>query len=130
MEGPVINLLNAMCVALMLVLPACVSPATTHSADAPAGPLRVLTASDLQAVSARTLYDAVVELRPSFVRANVRGEPPTVFVNGFLAGSVEVLRQLDPGAVKEIQLLRGAEATARYGNVHTGSIIDVTLRSR
>jgi hypothetical protein len=130
MEGPVIDLRHATCVAMMLLLPACVTPATTHSDDAHSSPLRVLTADDLSAVSARTLYDAVAQLRPSFVRANVRGEPPTVFVNGFLAGPVEVLRQLAPDAVKEVRLLRGAEATARYGNVHTGTIIDVTLRSR
>jgi hypothetical protein len=126
----VINLPNAVRIAMMVILTACVGPMTTHVIDARPSELRLLTAGDLQAVSARTLYEAVAELRPSFVRANVRGEPPTVFVDGFLAGSVEVMRQLAPGTVKSVRLLRGAEATARYGNVHTGSIIEVTLRSR
>jgi hypothetical protein len=126
----VINLPNAMRIALIATLTACAGTTATRVIDVPSSQTRLLTANDLQSVTTATLYEVVAELRPNFVRANVRGEPPTVFVNGFLAGSVEVLRHLAPRTVKDVRLLRGADATARYGNVHTGSIIDVTLRSR
>ena len=125
-----INLPNALRVAAVVIIWACTGPATTHVIDVQSSQPRYLTASDLQSVTAATLYEAVAVLRPTFVRANDRGEQPTVFVNGFLAGSVEVLRGLAPRMVKDVRLLRGAEATSRYGNVHTGSIIDVTLRAR
>jgi hypothetical protein len=130
MEGPVINLPNAMRIAMLASLIGCVGATTTHVIDVPSSQTRLLTATDLQSVNTATLYEVVAQLRPNFVRANLRGERPTVFVNGFLAGSVEVLRHLAPRTVKDVRLLRGADATARYGNVHNGSIIDVTLRSR
>jgi hypothetical protein len=126
----VIDLPNALRLAIVALVSACTSPATTHVIDIEASQPRFLTASDLQSVTAATLYEVVAKLRPNFVRANFRGEPPTVFVNGFLAGSVDALRHFDPKTVTDVRLLRGADATSRYGNVHTGSIIDVTLRSR
>jgi hypothetical protein len=115
---------------MMTILMACTTTTTSRALEDRSSEQRILTASDLRAVSAVTLYEAVSELRPNFVRPNILGEPPTVFVNGSLAGSIDVLRQLTPGTVKEVRLLRGIDATASHGTAHTGSIIEVTLRSR
>ena len=125
-----INLANAVRVATVVIVTACAGASTTHVVDVQSSQPRFLTADDLQSVTAATLYEAVARLRPNFVRANLRGGPPTVFVNGLLAGSVDALRHIAPRTVKGVRLLRGADATSRYGNVHTGSIIDVTLRAR
>src|SRR5688572_1101548 len=130
LEVLVIDLANAVRVAIVVMVTACAGASTTDVADVQSSRPRFLTAGDLQSVTASTLYEVVAELRPNFVRANLRGGPPTVFVNGLLAGSVDVLRYIAPRTVKDVRLLRGADATSRYGNVHTGSIIDVTLRSR
>ncbi|HEY2855587.1 MAG TPA: hypothetical protein VGJ18_22280 [Gemmatimonadaceae bacterium] len=89
-----------------------------------------LTAADLAVVSARTLEAAITMLRPSFLQTNLRGEAPTVFVNGTMASSPNVLRDLMASEVAEVHYLRGFEATARYGSVHSGAVIEVTLRRR
>lgn len=125
-------MISSRCVglALAICLSACNgATAIRHVGDQPSG-LYVLTARDLCTWSTRSLYDVIAELRPNFVRPNLRGEPPTLFVNGMLAGSIEVLHALPTDAVSEVRLLRGADATARHGSVHTGSILEVTLRSR
>jgi hypothetical protein len=92
--------------------------------------LDLITARELSSVSAPTLYEAIVELRPSFVRRNLRFQAPTVMIDGIAASSIEVLRDLSPQDAIEVRWLRGTEATSRYGNIHTGAIIAVTLRAR
>ena len=44
-----------------------------------------LTSADLARVTVQTLEEAIVELRPAFLRTNLRGERLTVFVNGIMA---------------------------------------------
>ena len=89
-----------------------------------------LTSADLAMVSVRTLEEAIVELRPGFLHVNLRGERPTVFVNGILASSPTALRDLMVGEVAEVRFLRGVDATERHGSVNSGAIIEVTTRVR
>ena len=115
---------------MMTIITACTTTTASQPLLNPPGDQRILTANDLHVVSAPTLYEAVDELRPHFLHPNFRGEPPTVFVNGVLAGSVDMLRQIAPSMVKEVRLLRSIDATAAHGPAHTGSIIAVMLRDR
>ena len=76
------------------------------------------------------ITEAIAELRPSFMHPNLRGEPPTLFVDGIEASSFDVLRYMSTADVAEGRWLRGQDATIRYGTVHTGAVLAVTLRSR
>lgn len=89
-----------------------------------------LTAADFAMTSERSLEGAIGALRPSYLRTNYRGESPTVFVNGIQASSPRVLRDVPASDVVEVRFLRGFEATTRYGSIHSGAVIEVTLRKR
>ena len=87
----------------------------------------VLTARDFAPWRGRNLYEALEGLRPSFLRPNLRGDPPAVLVNGILQ-PMTVLRQHSAAEVVEVRLLRETDAAARYAVSHTGPVILVTLR--
>ncbi len=117
-------------IALALFCAGCAAQ-TVARADQRSSTFDRLTSVDLIEVGERTtLQGAIAELRPSFLRPNLRGEPPTVFVDGIMASSPTVLRDLMAADVAEVHFLRGFEATAQHGPVHTGTIIEVTLRKR
>jgi hypothetical protein len=88
----------------------------------------VLTRRDLDEWQGRTLYEAMQALRPNFLRRSLRGESPAVLINGQLTGT-EALRLHSVAEVVEVRLVREADAAARYGIVHAGPVIVVTLRT-
>ena len=115
--------------ALALFCLAC-APARGVRIDARSRSFDRLTSADFSSVTVHTLEEAIVELRPGFLRMNLRGERPTVFVNGIMASSPTVLRDLIVEEVAEVRFLRGVDATERHGSVHSGAIIEVTTRAR
>ena len=115
--------------ALALFCQAC-APARGVRIDSRSRSFDRLTSSDLARVTVQTLEAAIVELRPAFLRTNLRGERPTVFVNGIMASSPTVLRDFVVEEVAEVRFLRGMDATERHGSVHSGAIIEVTTRAR
>jgi hypothetical protein len=123
---------------------------TIHSASSPFDldgsvatrlrrPSDVLTAADLSAVrslASATAYEAVVQLRPGFLRprdvrtgAILTGElAPAVFVGGMFAGGPEVLRGITVSAVAEMLYVRSFEAMLRYGPNYGAGVILVRLK--
>jgi len=89
-----------------------------------------LTSADLASVSMSTLYEAIAMLRPGFLLPNLRGEPPTVFVDGTMTSAPNILESMRTSDVAEVRFLSGIDATTRHGSVHSGAIIEVKLRAR
>jgi hypothetical protein len=93
----------------------------------------VLTAAQIASVAglrSSDTYDAVRHLRPQFlarplVRAAHRpsAEQPMVFVNGILAGGIEVLRRIPVSVVSDVAYVRPADAANRYGPAHAAGVI-------
>jgi len=107
-------------------------------APAPARPSDILTAAELAAapgLANGSLYDAVAQLRPTFLnprdaRTGFTGSPgtlPAVFVNGMLSGGVEALRMIPASAVVEMRYVRSFDAVLRYGPDYGAGIILVRL---
>ena len=94
----------------------------------------VLTESELQAATERTLYEMIQRHRPTFFRSRqVRSsttrvpEPVHVFVDGTRVEGIEALRLFNPRNVKEVRFYEPSEANVRFGTGHHGGLIAVTL---
>jgi hypothetical protein len=95
-----------------------------------------ITEAELAALDVATAYHAVERLRPDFLRGrgtvSVRSPQtalPVVYLAGVRQqGGPEALRQIRHRDVREIQYLKAADATTRYGTDHAGGAILVILR--
>lgn len=94
----------------------------------------MISESELQAATERTLYEVIQRQRPTFFRSRqVRSnttpnpEPVHVFVDGTRVEGIESLRLFSPQNVKEVRFYEPSEANVRFGTGHHGGLISVTL---
>jgi hypothetical protein len=128
-----------------LVLAGCASaigasPDLTLSTDVVSdhaiAPRNTLTRSDLAATNAVTMVDALMRLRPEFLRGSARGpligKPEiAVYLNNQYAGEPSTLNTIPLSAVKQITFLQPTEARSRFGSFcacANGAILITTLR--
>lgn len=90
----------------------------------------LITAEELAGSDARNVYDAIRELRPTFLQphrsATTSGAPVTarVYVDGTPLGEgLEILRRMRLDDVAEIRFLSAADATQRFGTGNPGGAI-------
>ena len=121
---------------------ACAPPAGTSSSGRDPN---VISRQELEASVAVNAYDAIMNLRPTFLRS--RGTNtfdaaattlPDVYVDGQRFGNITNLKSMtldDSSAscytadnIAEIRLLRASDATNKYGTNHTTGVIEVTTR--
>jgi hypothetical protein len=95
----------------------------------------VVTEAELVNVREESAYDALQQLRPTFLRSRDPQTPthqnPTpiaVFVNGGRTEGVQVLRTIRANTVKEMRFYEPAEANTRFGTGHNGGVIEVKLK--
>lgn len=127
--------LAACVLALALLIPAGL-PAQEEAKKVRRNP-DVITIEEIDAAGGEVKdgYDLVKRLRPLWMRRS-RGEASVnmatpevvVYVSGLRRGSLESLRDLPRGSVKEIQRMSGIDATQRFGPGHESGAILVTLR--
>ena len=105
------------------------------TSQAPAGNRYVITESELATVGDLSAYDAVVRLRPTFLRSRDPQTPthqiPTevaVFVGTGKTEGLPALRTILARAVKEMRFYEPPEANTRFGTGHNGGAIQVTLK--
>lgn len=97
----------------------------------------VIHTYEVEESTATNAYDMVRQLRPNWLRGrgspNLRGGSPTlpmVYVGTVRQGSVETLRAISTIAILEMRYVDATTATTRYGNGHSGGVIEVALRRR
>jgi hypothetical protein len=96
----------------------------------------LITQAELDAVAANSMYDAVLRLRPHFLRNRTvaahgkdANAPLMLYVNGERMESIDDLRRLVPAEVMEVRFYEPAQANAyfaRYNNA--GGAISIRLR--
>jgi hypothetical protein len=96
----------------------------------------LITQAELDAVAATSMYDAVLKLRPHFLRNRTvvahgkeANGPLMLYVDGERMESLDDLRRLVPAEVMEVRFYEPAQANtyfARYNNA--GGAISVKLR--
>lgn len=94
----------------------------------------VITFEELRSVHVATVEDAVLRLRPEFLRprpAGVLGRmeaTPDVFVDDRYYGSLRSLVLFRASDVSEVRMLSPVETAVRYGTSHAAGAIILRLR--
>ena len=93
-----------------------------------------ITREELEATSVNDAMEAVVLLRPQWLRARPARTPNDpvpvvgVVIDNMARATREDLAQLSIGQVERIVFMSAADATIRFGTGHTGGAIVVTTR--
>lgn len=96
----------------------------------------LISSQEIEAASdaMRTAYDVVKQLRPIWLTARgqssirLRTPEPQVYVGGAHRGGVASLGDIARSSIRQIEHLRGQDATNRYGTGHESGAILVTLK--
>lgn len=121
--------------ALLLLLGGCVAGGTRSAS--PSRFSNVVELEEIETSTATNAYDLLQQVRPIWLRsrgaADLRGGSPVlpvVYVAGVRQGGPEVLRGVSTLTILRIRYVDATSATTRYGEGHSGGVIDVTLRRR
>jgi hypothetical protein len=113
----------------------CASSGSSATSGSGAASRYVVTEQDLASVGDRSAYEALQQVRPTFLRSRDPTTPthqnPTpiaVFVDGGRTEGLDVLRSIRANRVKEMRFYEPAEANTRFGTGHNGGVIAVTLK--
>jgi hypothetical protein len=106
----------------------------TPSGNAGTGQHNVLTASELERASDMNLYDALRQMRPTFLRSRAPAnsiteqQPVQAYVNGLKMEGLEHLREIQAKNVKEVQFLEPQQANSRFGGNNSGGALIILLK--
>jgi hypothetical protein len=102
---------------------------------APANQHNVVGMEELARAGDVSLYDALSQLRPTFLRSrgNLPGAttPPApiqVYIGGMSMGGLDHLRQIVAKSVQEVRFLEPQQANARFGGNNNGGALVIVLR--
>ena len=127
----------------LVVAGACASSgsasSTASQASAQRGPTTasryLITEEELASVGDRSAYEALQQLRPSFLHSrdtqtssNPVPKGVDVYVNGGRTGGTDALQNIRAGTVKEMRFFEPQDANTRFGTGHNGGVIAVILK--
>ena len=105
------------------------------SATSPTTARYVVTQADLTNVGDRSVFEALQQVRPTFLRSrdvqtssHQEVTPVAVFVDGGRTEGLDVLRTIRASTVKELRFYEPAEANAKFGTGHNGGLIEVVMK--
>jgi hypothetical protein len=120
-----------------LTLTACAAATTSSSRSKGISGMgrEVLTAAEIVASRVTDVYQAVMQLRPEFLRrrpiaplAPYQSASTAVYLDDMPYGTTESLRQIPLDRVRLIRYLSTTEANLKFGGSHpTGAIVVTTL---
>ena len=95
----------------------------------------LVTEEELANVGDRSAYEALLQLRPSFLHSrdtqtsrNPIPAPVDVFVDGGRTEGVEALKSIRASTVKEMRFYEPQDANTKFGTGHNGGVIAVRLK--
>ncbi len=92
----------------------------------------VVTGQQLAETQQATLYDALSQLRPRWLRARGGGRATNLTVSVYMGaqrmGTLDFLLTLDAQTVREVRFYTGSEATTMFGSDNVGGVIAITRR--
>lgn len=95
----------------------------------------LVTAEELASVGDRSAYEALQQLRPTFLRSrdiqttsNPTPKEVDVFVDGGRTEGLEALKGIRANTVREIRFYEPQDANAKFGTGHNGGLIAVSLK--
>ena len=95
----------------------------------------LVTQEELAGVGDRSAYEALQQLRPSFLHSrnmqtssNPLPMPVDVFVDGGRTEGLDALKNIRASTVKEMRFYEPQDANTKFGTGHNGGVIAVTLK--
>ena len=96
--------------------------------------LNVLSGDQLRETGGTTLWDALRQLRPQWLRPRASaslisgaGDEPIVYLHGIEHGGLETLQRMNIDQVRRVEFVDGRDATTRFGTGHGSGVILVDL---
>lgn len=84
----------------------------------------LITAAELDPARQATVYDAVRQLRPSWLTRSVRGRSGentvAVYIDEHFIGTMSALRRIPVSAAEQIRYMSATEAQTRFGDPNGG----------
>jgi hypothetical protein len=96
----------------------------------------MLGSTEIQSAEVANAYDAVVRLRPQFLRKHAPSAPtteegvPVIYLDGVRQGGADMLRSIPANAVVDIRYLSATAANMELGRLHPAGVIAVRTRQR
>lgn len=126
--------LSHLVVTMALLVTACGGSARNRPGSSSA----VITRAELDAAGSVSTYDAVLRLRPYFLRDRgptslVNQSTRTrsvVFVDEREFGEIESLKNFPAERVEEVRFYPGLEATTRFGSAYGAGVIQLRMRTQ
>jgi hypothetical protein len=108
---------------------------SANSVAATRGSRYLVTEEELAGVGDRSAYEALQQLRPTFLRSrdpqtinNPNPAPIGVFVDGGRTEGLDALKRIRASTVKEMRFFEPQDANTRFGTGHNGGVIAVVLK--
>lgn len=123
---------------LVLTIAVVVAACGGSARNRPGSSSAVITRAELNAAGSGSTYDAVVRLRPHFLRDRgptslVNESTRTrsvVFVDDREYGEIESMKNVPAQRVEEVRFYPGLEATTRFGSAYGAGVIQLRLRTQ
>ncbi len=123
---------------LCLALATSCGSSSSHARSSPVSGSTAITRAELDAAGSVTAYDAVLRLRPNYLRARgptsvVNASARTVaavFVNDAEYGDLDSLKRFQASRVEDIRYYSGPEAVTKFGSTYGAGVVAVKLRSQ
>jgi hypothetical protein len=141
---PVIHFRRSVAAALFLFAgaTACASGGASAGGSSTASSRYVIAESELPTSGTETAYDAIMRLRPEFLRvrpaqsynlqpnagASGPAPAPALIVNGQRAGDLSDLRQIAATALKTVRYYTIEQAKRKFGMQYDGGAIEIEYR--
>jgi hypothetical protein len=130
------RLLPLVCLAALILPAAGAAQDSTHKAQKMTRNPDLISEQEIQAApdAWQTAFALVEQLRPNWLRQHGVGSMrsttavPQVYVSGMKRGGPSTLEDVPRASIKEIQHLRGTDASQRYGMGHESGAILVILK--
>ena len=99
----------------------------------------VITRADLARRPSENMYTIVSSMRSDWLRPALSGSgvaertasaPPTLYVDGRLLGSLELLKSFSPDAVDHVRFFSATAAQNRFGTAVATPVIELVSRGR
>ncbi|MDB4891056.1 MAG: hypothetical protein JWL61_2911 [Gemmatimonadetes bacterium] len=93
----------------------------------------VITSEELGRAGDVSVYDALLQIRPNFLRSRsgpstaTLPQPVQVYISGMLMPGIDHLKQVMVRGVKDVTFLEPQQAIARFGGNNTGGALVVVL---
>jgi hypothetical protein len=127
---------------LVVAAGACASGGATAGSTATPSNRDVITESELPSTGTETAYDAIMRLRPQFLRAHpaqsysleanggVSGQAPApaLIVNGQRIGELSDLRRIAATTLKSVRYYSIEQAKRKFGMQYQGGALEIEYR--